>query len=209
MSLPLLKAEQLSCQRDDLPLFAPVNFALYPGQVLQLAGPNGSGKTSLLRVLAGLSERYEGSLLWRGEPPSGSQRLALAAELCYLGHNNGIKSALTPLENLHWYAAMHGVRNNAALHAALAQVGLAGHEETPCYQLSAGQRQRVALARLFVLPVGLWLLDEPFTAIDKQGVAQLEQWLAEFAAGGGAVVLTTHHPLAMANLQQLPLEPCR
>lgn len=173
---------------------------------MQLVGPNGAGKTSLLRVLAGLSERYSGELFCIGKPLS-TERQHWAAVCGYLSHQHGNKAMLSARENLQWYAAMHGAdASPAALDAALLRVGLDGYQDLPCYQLSAGQRQRAALARLFVLPKKLWLLDEPFTAIDRQGVAWLEQSLQQFVSDGGAILLTTHHPLQLPGLIRLELE---
>jgi len=110
-----------------------------------------------------------------------------------------LKAALSPRENLLWWASLRGLDVAADIDAALARVGLAGYEDSPCYQLSAGQQRRAALARLFVAQVWLWILDEPFTAIDRQGVAELELWLTAHIEAGGAVLLTTHQPLALAR----------
>ena len=127
------------------------------------------------------------------------------SELLYIGHSSGVKAALTPRENLLWHAAISGFSGKGAdehVCLALERVGLYGFEDVPCYALSAGQQRRVGLARLFIGNKALWVLDEPFTAIDKQGVAELEVWIAEFAQRGGAVILTTHHEIGMSELVQ-------
>lgn len=203
----LLEMRAFTCERDDQPLFAPVSCAIAPGDIVQLEGANGVGKTSLLRALCGLSSRGRGELLWRGGPLA-RRRSQFAAETLYLGHASGIKGALSARENLRWWAALRGREVRAGADAALAKVGLAGYEESPCYQLSAGQQRRVALARLFLVEAALWILDEPFTAIDRHGAGQLEQWLVAQAQGGGAVLLTTHQPLALARpLTKVALQP--
>jgi heme exporter protein A len=193
---PLLELRDLVCERDDAPLFAPLSLALRRGDVVQLEGPNGVGKTSLLRCVGGLSSRYRGDMRWLGVPLE-RQRSEFAATSIFLGHATGLKAALSARENLLWWASLRGLDAGANADAALARVGLAGYEFSPCYQLSAGQQRRAALARLFVATADLWILDEPFTAIDRQGVSELEGWLASFADNGGAVLLTTHQTLAL------------
>jgi heme exporter protein A len=189
----LLQTQNLCCERDHRVLVDHLNLTVSSGQICQVEGPNGSGKTTLLRVLCGLSSRYQGEILWK-QQPVGRVTGQFRSELLYLGHTPGTKAVLTPRENLQWYVANRGF-DNAEIEPALAKVGLYGYEDTPCYSLSAGQQRRVALARLFVGECPLWILDEPFTAIDKIGVAELEQWIAEHARQGGSVMLTTHHEL--------------
>jgi heme exporter protein A len=202
---PLLELRELTCERDDMPLFAPLSLTLRGGDIALLEGANGVGKTSLLRCLCGLSSRYRGAMLWRGEALQRC-RPAFAAASIFLGHATGLKAALSGRENLHWWAGLRGLDARRQVDAALERVGLAGYEDSPCYQLSAGQQRRVALARLFLADAQLWILDEPFTAIDRQGVAELEGWLTDFAAAGGAVLLTTHQTLTLSRpLQKVPL----
>ena len=175
-------------------LFENLALRLDRGDMLQISGPNGSGKTSLLRLLAGLMQPTSGEVLLNGQPLN-SQRPELAHNLLWIGHAAGIKDLLTPEENLSWLCALHQPASRDAIWAALAAVGLRGFEDVPCHTLSAGQQRRVALARLYLDSPALWILDEPFTALDKQGVAQLEAHLANHCEQGGMVVLTTHHSL--------------
>lgn len=162
--------------------------------MLQISGPNGSGKTSLLRLLSGLMQPTAGQVLLNGQPLN-EQRGELARNLLWIGHAAGIKDLLTPEENLSWLCALHQPATHEAIRAALEAVGLRGFEDVPCHTLSAGQQRRVALARLYLDSPPLWILDEPFTALDKQGVAQLEEHLGAHCERGGMVVLTTHHTL--------------
>lgn len=202
---PLLELRNLACERDERFLFAKLNARFYAGQVVQILGPNGSGKTTLLRILAGVSQDFHGEIEWQGQAIA-SARWEYANDLLYLGHLPGVKKSLTPLENLHWYAALQGGASNDQLLLALQHVNLAGYEDTPCYQLSAGQLRRVALARLQFSKARVWILDEPFTALDKAGVAQLEQQLSHHVANGGLVLVTSHQDILFPHLQLLNLQ---
>ncbi|PYY78778.1 heme ABC transporter ATP-binding protein CcmA [Pseudomonas sp. TKO26] len=195
MTSPLLEAIALSCERDWRMLFEHLELRLTGGDMVQISGPNGSGKTSLLRLLAGLMQPTSGQVLLNGQPLHG-QRAELARNLLWIGHAAGIKDVLTPEENLNWLCALHQRATRDAIWQALAAVGLRGFEDVACHTLSAGQQRRVALARLYLDGPPLWILDEPFTALDKQGVTQLEEHLANHCERGGMVVLTTHHTLA-------------
>lgn len=200
----MLRARALSCERDDRLLFSDLNFALQEGQVLQVRGSNGSGKTTLLRIICGLVDAWEGELLWYEEPLR-YRAESLYPALLYLGHRVGVNRVLTPLENLRWTCRLHDAVSDARLNQALADVGLRGFEESQCFTLSAGQVQRVALARLLVSSARLWILDEPFTTLDVRGVQLLESLLARHADNGGAVLVTTHHELRLLNLEVLDL----
>ena len=203
-----LEARQLFCERDDRVLFDELDLRVKNGDLLQLAGPNGAGKTTLLRLLSGLNRDYEGELLWNGQPLYDDYS-SYAAQRLYQGHLAAVKKPLTPLENLRWLVSQWQVAEDD-LWQALDDVELGGFEETPCQQLSAGQQRRVALARLCVAPAPLWILDEPFTALDKYGVAWLEQQLQKKVEDGGAVIITSHHALEnIASLQQLELGSVR
>lgn len=194
MTSPLLEAVALGCERDWRMLFENLELRLASSDMLQISGPNGSGKTSLLRLLAGLMQPTAGEVRLNGLALN-EQRAQLASKLLWIGHAAGIKDLLTAEENLSWLCALHRPVSRDAIWAALAAVGLKGFEDVPCHTLSAGQQRRVALARLHLDSASLWILDEPFTALDKQGVAQLEEHLARHCERGGMVVLTTHHTL--------------
>lgn len=190
-----LQARGLACERDDRWLFEDLDLDIVAGEIVRIEGPNGSGKTTLLKILSVQLADYQGELFWN-EMPMRQARDAFLSSLLYLGHAAGVKAALTPLENLAWYQAMAGDPDSeSARLAALDGVGLAGFEDLPTGQLSAGQQRRVALARLELTLRPLWVLDEPFTAIDREGVAELEARLEAHALNGGAVLVTTHHAL--------------
>lgn len=204
----MLDLHDLDAWRDDRCLFSGLSLSLASGEVMQVSGPNGVGKTTLLQRIAGLGGSLPaGAVRWRGQDVRADERFR--RELLFLGHLPGLKAALSVRENLIFLASCRGLKLSAHAGAqALAKVGLAGHDEIPVARLSAGQKRRVALARLFTEPVPLWILDEPFTAIDRDGVAALEGWIADHAGGGGLVLLTTHHALSLrCPLRQLTLVP--
>jgi heme exporter protein A len=199
-----LESRQLACERDDRWLFQGLDLDIRSGEIVRIEGPNGSGKTTLLKILSGQLSDYQGELFWNGVAMKASREHFLA-NLLYLGHAPGVKAGLSPLENLAWYQALSGESSDA--HEAeeqrldaLERVGLAGFEDVPAGQLSAGQQRRVALARLTLTPRALWVLDEPFTAIDREGVAALENQLVAHAKAGGCVLVTTHHELTASPL---------
>ncbi|SDS12254.1 heme exporter protein A [Halopseudomonas sabulinigri] len=197
MSKQQIDISELACERDERELFSAVSCCLQPGDVLQVAGPNGAGKTSLLRILAGLMPASGGDIRFAGESVlSRRGREHWRRNLLYIGHAPAVKGALSAEENLSWLCALTQPVTREAIWQALQQVGLRGFEDVPCRQLSAGQQRRVALARLYLPGAPVWILDEPFTALDQAGVQALEQHVMAFAAGGGTVVLTTHHSLA-------------
>ncbi len=199
-----MTARQLFCARDDRVLFRNLDFDLTEGQVLQVQGSNGSGKTTLMRILCGLNDSYEGSIRWYGEEIA-DQAAGFFSSLLYIGHRVGVSKVLNPIENLRWSCSLMQAVSDDQIMSALKEVGLRGFEESPCYTLSAGQQQRVSLARLIISPARLWVLDEPFTTLDSKGVAQLEGLLQRQAQRGGSVMVTTHHSLSIPELTILSL----
>lgn len=191
----MLEAKNLSCVRDERTLFSGLSFTVKPGDIIQVEGPNGAGKTSLLRILAGLARPEGGEVCWHGKNTL-RHRERYYQDLLFLGHQPGIKAQLTPFENLQFYQAVRTTPDRQAIWQALEQVGLVGYEDLPVAQLSAGQQRRVALARLWLSDCPLWILDEPLTAIDKQGVAELISLFEQHTQQGGMVLLTTHQDLA-------------
>ena len=189
-----LSTVDLECIRGDRILFSHLNIEIPPGKILQIEGRNGCGKTSLLRLLSGVMMPSEGEILWNGEDIR-EDRATFYADAAYLGHHNGIKGELTALENLHFAQALSASKSDDDLFEILARLSLRGYEDIPCRHLSAGQNRRVALARLLATEAKLWILDEPFTALDRKGIQLVEEIFESHVAEGGIIVLTTHHPL--------------
>lgn len=187
----MLEARELLCERDDRILFSELSFRVNAGEWVQITGSNGAGKTTLLRLLTGLARPDAGDVLWQGQPLH-QVRDNFHQELLWIGHQPGIKTRLSALENLQFF---HHDGDITQCLEALTQAGLAGYEDIPVNQLSAGQQRRVALARLWLTRARLWILDEPFTAIDVNGVERLTQRMAQHTEQGGVVILTTHQPL--------------
>jgi len=190
----MLSARKLFCERDDRVLFESLEFDLGEGEVLQVQGGNGSGKTTLLRIICGLNDSFEGEISWYGNPIN-EQRDEFYSSLLYMGHRVGINKILSPLENLRWSCSIHSATSDDRIKSALDELGLRGYEDSPCHTLSAGQQQRVSLARLLVSPATLLILDEPFTTLDVHGVKDLEGLLEAHVSRGGSVLVTTHHKL--------------
>lgn len=190
----MLVAADLACFRGDRLLFQGLNFSLRAGRALQVRGPNGCGKTTLLRILCGLTEQESGSIHWCGRARARRDPDYLR-DLRYIGHNDGVKLELTPRENLRVAMALEGGADEAPLALALARLGLADFMDVACRTLSAGQRRRVGLARLTLGNARLWLLDEPFTALDNAASNAVRALIEEHLDGGGCAVLTSHQPL--------------
>lgn len=203
----MLEAAGLQCVRGERTLFSELNFTLRGGELLRIAGENGSGKTSLLRILCGLLAPAEGSVRWQGQDIR-RLREAFWTELVYVGHANAIKEDLTATENLATACALQGQQTSAGrLRAALERLGVAAAEREPTRVLSQGQRRRVALARLALSSQApLWILDEPFTALDTGAVAIVRELIADHVARGAAVAYTTHVELEIAAAVALRID---
>lgn len=201
-----LGVSDLACTRGSRQLFSGLSLVVKPGQLLRVRGANGAGKTSLLRMLCGLLLPTSGQVLWCGKPLAG-QREKFGQDLMYLGHAAALKDELSPLENLLDACALAGrAPAIAAAMAALQGAGLRGHERTPARRLSQGQRRRSALARLALSQnAPLWILDEPFNALDTAANAWLTGLIQAHLQGDGMVVLTSHQDLALAVPSQVDL----
>ena len=200
----VLKAERLFCERDDRVLFRELSFNALAGQVIQIKGSNGSGKTTLLRVICGLNDNYRGTLKWFNKPIQNNQD-DFYSSLIYLGHRVGVNKVLTPVENLRWSVGLRENVTSDSIYEALAEIGLRGFEDSQCFSLSAGQQQRVSLSKLLLGTAVIWILDEPFTTLDVDGVQLLEKLLGDHARKGGVALVTTHHELSLPDLKILEL----
>jgi heme exporter protein A len=197
------RAEGLACRRGDRLIFQGLGFSLAPSGALLLLGRNGSGKSSLLRLLAGLLKPAAGTLFW-GDETVGAEREAHAGRLHYLGHQDSVKPVLTVEENLLFWARLHDPATPPdRIAAALAAFNLTPLAQTPGKLLSAGQQRRLALARLLAAPAPLWLLDEPSVGLDQESLARLETIMAEHRAAGGMVALSTHADIALPGAEIL------
>lgn len=194
-----LEITGLSCVRGDRVLFRDLDLAVHSGEVIYVRGRNGSGKTTLLRALAGLLLPESGKILWHQQPIR-RLREDYARHLLYLGHLNAIKGDLTAVENLRISATLDGYElDEQRAWQILATMGLRGYEDLPTKHLSQGQKRRVALARLLANDAALWILDEPFTALDVAAVDQLQQVIRDHVDAGGIAILTTHQEVAMLS----------
>ncbi|MDQ3286764.1 MAG: heme ABC exporter ATP-binding protein CcmA [Pseudomonadota bacterium] len=186
---PLLQARGLHFARNDEPVFGPLDFAVDAGEALLVQGGNGSGKTTLLRVLAGLLRADGGEVSIDGQPAQPARR---ARAMAYLSHLPGVKADLSALENLDFLCGLQGRRRAQLPVNALAIVGLSGYEDALARQLSAGQKKRLSLARLWLSPSPLWLLDEPYANLDLQGIELVNRMVQAHLRDGGAALVTTH-----------------
>lgn len=201
--MALFQAEALACRRGEALIFEAVDFALEPGDALWLSGPNGSGKSSLLRLMAGLLPPVAGSLVW-DEAPITQDRDAHRARQRYLGHLDAVKTHLSVRENLGFWAAYWEIPASAVA-PALDRLGIAHLAAAPARQLSAGQRRRLALARLALAAAPLWLLDEPSAALDGDGIERLAGLIDAARGAGGIVVFSSHDRLPVPGMKQLAL----
>ena len=196
----MLSCVDLACMRGDRLLFKGLNFELNEGELTHVKGVNGSGKTSLLRIISGLMLAEEGEVRWNGENIR-KLREEFQQNLLYIGHLPGIKGDLTSLENLRINMALGGneISEDEAWQA-LGQIGLKGREDLPARVLSQGQQRRVALARMLVSKAKIWILDEPFTALDVKAVGMLQDVLAEHVKNDGMILLTTHQDFTVMDI---------
>ncbi len=194
---PRLAADRLTVSRGDRVLFSELSFTMEPGRVLLVEGRNGSGKTTLLRTLVGLRYPDEGEVTWCGAPVTEG---ALAGDLAWIGHLPGVKGDLTVLENLQMAMAL-GTPTGLSLEEAVDRLGLIECEDRQVKHLSAGQRRRVALARLLLVQARLWVLDEPYTSLDREAVGFVESLITAHAASGGLVIMTAHQDVRLAGVE--------
>ncbi|WP_083330465.1 cytochrome c biogenesis heme-transporting ATPase CcmA [Pseudoalteromonas amylolytica] len=203
----LLEIKSVTCTKQERCLFESLSFSLEAGQIMQIEGPNGAGKTSLLRIISGFARPDEGEIHFSGQSISDNYD-EFAAQLLFIGHKTGVNGQLTAYENVCHWLRVHGCHVDKRAYDLLSLLGLVGLEDVPVRTLSAGQQRRVALVRLWLNNAKLWILDEPFTALDKKGVKQLQTRFAEHLAQGGAILLTTHQDLTthFTALKTLVLE---
>jgi heme exporter protein A len=200
----LLRAERLSCRRGERPVFAGIDVALGSGAALLLAGANGSGKSSLLRLLAGLLPAKAGAIYWNGAPVAADPE-AHRARLAFIGHRDAVKPGMSVAENIEDWAALYRAPANAGM-TALAGFDLERFADLPARYLSAGQRRRLALARLLLVERPLWLLDEPQAGLDEAATARLADAIAQHRAGGGIAIVASHGGLDLPAAERLNLD---
>jgi len=199
-----LKVENLAFERNDTVLFQPIDFELNAGVALQLEGVNGSGKTTLFQLMTGIFQPSSGQISYCGQSIDNC-RYEYLYDVLYIGHQSAVKAALTVEENLRWMSPEN--TSYEKISAALDAVGLGEYQKIRCANLSAGQKRRVALARLMTSQATLWFLDEPLTSLDKQGVEMVEQCMSQHLKQGGAIVFSSHQDLAQVKTRSYGLEP--
>ena len=197
-----MTVNDLRFERDDIAVINDACLTLNDGEILQIEGPNGSGKTTLLRILTTALQPNGGEILYQGQILS-KCRFDYLSNILFLGHQSALKLTLTAEENLSWITSE--LPGSVSVLNALERVGLRGYSDIPCHSLSAGQQRRVALARLLLSNAKIWFLDEPFAALDGQGVQFVEQCMERHVNGGGAVMLTTHQPIGMESVRRYSL----
>ena len=186
----MLQVTKLSCERDQRLLIDRLSFEVGNGEIVHVRGQNGAGKTTLLRILCGLYQDFEGQVRWQDE-----------IHPLYFGHKPGVKDLLTAEENLGWLCKLsHGITVSIEnIQQALGEVGLSGFEDVPCGSLSEGQRKRVHLARFYLLDNPMWILDEPFSAIDVSGISMFQARMQKHVSAGGSIIYTSHQPIEGVN----------
>ena len=200
---PLLAVRGRALSRDETPIFGPLDFSVDGNEALLVQGGNGAGKTTLLRVLAGLLRADAGEVAIEGQPARAQSR---AQHIAYLGHLPGLKADLSALQNLEFLCGLHGRRPKQTADAAMAIVGLAGFEDAAVRTLSAGQKKRLGLARLWLSPAPLWLLDEPYANLDLDGINLVNRMVQAHLRSGGAALITTHGAYAAPPVRTRMLE---
>ncbi|GAB3683923.1 cytochrome c biogenesis heme-transporting ATPase CcmA [Salinisphaera aquimarina] len=209
MASPRLIIDNLSCGRGERALFRGLSLILEAGEAARVLGDNGSGKTTLLRTLCGLHAPFDGDVQWQGSAPAAADEdePILQDDLCFVGHDNALNGALTPIENLDVLMRLSGRRRSQKhIRETLTSLGLKPVANRACERLSAGQRRRVSLARLWLTDAPLWLLDEPASALDVDARAVLGARIAEHVGAGGLVLFTTHEPLTLPDLPVRAIE---
>ena len=200
----MLELKEFCCERNDRVLFKNFSLSVEAGDIVQICGSNGSGKTSLLRAVCGLNDSFTGEVFWNGMVRD-TDIESFRNELLFLGHRVGLNKLLSPIENLKWSTGEKINWSENDMLQALSRNGLQGYEFQPCFLLSAGQQQRAALARLLIAEELMWVLDEPFNALDTQAVDMLEVVMGDHAKKGGIVLVTTHHRLKIPGLRTVDL----
>ena len=201
----MLSGIDLACLRGGRQLFQDISLQISRGEVLHLTGANGAGKTTLLRILSGLTLPESGRIEWQGQPID-DIREDYHQQLLYLGHAHALHADLTPAENLQHLVQLHQHVSLEDIHAALHEVGLGERIDVPAKYLSQGQKRRIGLARLLLSEAALWLLDEPFAALDVSAIDWLNQKILQYVARGGMVILTTHQELIIEEQVVIKLE---